>query len=154
MSEEKNNIPVIRISLQVGIGEARALSFETYVDLGAKKEFICAILDTLNYCADRSKAKYDIEALEKQFKQETDLLYAMQDNLVLIDEQVMKRRASNGKRGDNPLTANEEKTRTQVEQQIKERTQRLKDLKVTIATKQEFIKAGDFSGNTPSAANS
>jgi len=66
MSEEKNNTPVIRISLQVGIGEARALSFETYVDLGAKKEFICAILDTLNYCADRSKAKYDVEVLEKQ----------------------------------------------------------------------------------------
>lgn len=154
MTEQKDNIPVIRISLQIGIGEARALSFETYTPITASEIFICALLDKLNFCADRSKAVYEIEELERAYAQEARLLEAMRENLELIDNKVAARRATSGKRGENPPTANEEKSRADCVIQIKERGERLKKLREEIETKTALVKAGDINGNSASPTNS
>ncbi len=151
---DNKDVPVIRVALQVGLGEQRALTFETYVGSTSDAKFICALLDKLNFCADRSKAKYDVELMEKQFEQETHLLNAMRDNLVLIDNHIETRRTTNGKKGINPLTSQEAKTRSDVETQIKDRTDRLKKLRNDIEAKQLVIKTGDIDGNVNSPANS
>lgn len=154
MTDEKNNTPVIRVALQIGIGEARALTFETYVASTSDAKFICALLDKLNFCGDRSKAVYDVEALENQLKKETHLLGAMQDNLVMIDNQIAERKVGNLKRGSNPTTPQEAKVRSDVERQIKDRGEHLKRLREEIDEKRSLIKQGDIDGNSASPANS
>jgi hypothetical protein len=148
------NTPVIRMSIQAGIGEARAVTFETYLAATADAVTISAFLDKLNFCIDRQKAKYDLEAMEKQFEQETALLAAMRENLTIIDDQVDKRHATSGKRGPKTLSSAEAKTRTDCERQITERENRLKKLREDINAKKEIVKAGDIDGNTASATNS
>lgn len=147
------NTPVIRLSIQAGIGEARAVTFETYLGASSNAALISAVLDKLNYCIDRSKAQYDIVALEMQYDQETMLLDALKDNFVMLEENIANRRANNGKKGANPLTDNELKTRSQCEIQIKDRTKRLADLKVRIEEQKALIAKGSVpNGDNDSAA--
>lgn len=149
-----DNVPVIRMSIQAGIGEARAVTFETYLAATSSEQVISAFLDKLNFCIDRQKARYDLEQMEKQFEQETHLLAAMHDNLTLIDNEVEKRYNVSGKRGPKALSSAEAKTRTDCERQIKERTDRLKKLREEIDAKKVLVRSGDIDGVITGAANS
>lgn len=153
MSEQKNNTPVIRISMQMAIHEKRGLSFETYVGADQPVEFINATIDKLCSAADRKIAYYELETLEQQFENETNVLKALEENFQLIGTQQAVRNQVNGKSIAAKPSAAEFKAKTDAETNIKNRREYLKRLQKEIAKRRALSEGGNL-GNTSSAANS
>lgn len=155
MSVDENKasgMPVIRISMQTAVGDKRGLSFETYVAADAKAEFISAMLDKLNFCADRQNAFYELEGLRAQLVHETSMLKALEDNLVMIDDNANKQWLSSGKQGKPKRSPSEMQARTNCETNIKSRREMLERLKQDIAKREALV--GDRNGVSNSARDS
>lgn len=151
--DQKNNTPVIRISMQFSISEKRGLSFETYVGADQKVEFLNATLDKLCSAADRKIAGYELIAMEEQFANETNNLKALEENYELIQSDQKQKYATTGKSMPIKLSPVEAKNKQDVELNIKNRREYLKRLRDDIE-KRRVISEGGNLGNSSSPANS
>lgn len=151
-NKEASGMPVIRISMQMAVGDKRGLSFETYVGADADAKFISAMLDKLNFCADRQIAFYELEGLRVQLVHETNMLKALEDNLVILDDNADGQWKKSGKAGTPKRTPSEAQARTNVETNIKARREMLERLKQDIAKREGLV--GERNGVSNSARDS
>ena len=81
MSEEKNNNPVIRISIASAVGDKSQISFETYADASSSTEFLNALTDKLFFVANRQAAIGEVKGMERFLKGEENQYAALMADL-------------------------------------------------------------------------
>lgn len=81
------DVPAVVVSLDHQISEGRIIRFQTGVAQGASPAELNALLDKLTAAMDRQAAKYKLEALEAQVKEDERLYVMRQEDMTRIDEE-------------------------------------------------------------------
>jgi hypothetical protein len=102
MSEEKKNIPVVRIAIDNVIGEKKKLGFETYLDAATPLKMMHSTVDKLMSVADRQITKYELVDLRRYLDQHLNTLRALQDNLATHDSIVQPKNIEGRRRPLEP----------------------------------------------------
>ncbi len=140
MSDTIKNNPVIRISLTAAVGDKAQISFETYADAAAPKEFLDAMLDKLVAVKDRQVAFAELAGLDNLIITEGNQLKALEGDLLREDAR-QQALAKNAKETRVPYKAKQADVtaRENIVANIGHRKNRMEDLKAELKRRQELV---------------
>lgn len=153
MDEAKGKVesPTIGISLNAQFAAGRTVVFQTYVPQDVTPEGIAAILDKLNWVADRDEAFYAQDQARKQLEVEENAAANIARRLTEVEANIQMKSAADGRRRDYKLSAQEQVQKQQALDSVEESKRRIAACKKYLA--ELVAKAGNRDG-TSSPANS